>query len=57
MIQISNKAITGLKNSQLPHMESFGKTPCCCSSTKLAELSKPEFLASCRENQEIRHSQ
>src|SRR3970040_2026122 len=45
MIQISSKAITGLKKLTIAHIlrSVFRKTPCSCSSTKLAELSKPEI--------------
>jgi hypothetical protein len=32
------------------YYEAFGKTPCSCSSTKFAELSKPEILTSLQKN-------
>lgn len=52
MIQIKSKAKTGLKKLTMPHIlrKVFLKTPCSCSSTKLAELSKPEIPNIAAEN-------
>ncbi|MNT14079.1 hypothetical protein D3C72_1490710 [compost metagenome] len=42
---INKTAITGLKKLTIPHIlrSVLVKTPCSCSSTKLAELSKPDI--------------
>ncbi|MNL26935.1 hypothetical protein D3C87_1484980 [compost metagenome] len=49
---INSMAITGLKKLTIAHMlrSVFGKTPDSCSSTKLAELSKPEIPSIAAEN-------
>ena len=51
-MQISNNAMAGLKKLTIAHIlrSVFGNTPCCCSSTKLAELSKPDIPNMAAEN-------